>query len=956
MDNEMNNFMQMNEDMFEDDFDRDEPDEELPTQSADRDEDEDFPVQSVEDLFADDLDVEQQGVYEISEDGLPVDKWEEKYQEEKDLPDELSEEQKAENEKAVLFPPDKENGFIVSTPPSPEVIEILSMYIDSHKLVFEEVEKEMEKREKRPIVRHYDESIEQKYDEIRELEEKIKNLNDKIVVEEENDPNGEEIQKLFKEKEELENKTVSLNNEIKSIAVKKMNLPKSSFAKPKEEKGFGHKVRITAVVCAIISLFFAVQSISYTNFCVAEKKETPSAMGAAFGWLTEADVPFDLSITDKSLSNGLTTFFIILVVSAIIAAIALASADTKKKSRVGHEHGNARLGTNKDFQKFKNTFMDMESQKKPNPMMTDPDYIDNNMLFGMKNGEYLALSLNNKKVNRSANVLVIGGTGTGKTFKYIKPNILQENCSMIITDPSGDIFRSFAPYLLSRGYNVYLFNASDFTLSNHYNPLLNVYDSNGNISETQVDVLVDLYMKNAKAGKEAGGGDPFWDKSEKAFMTAIIYYVLESDEFGTDGSKVEEDGTQWDKCFSTVLKLVQQAKVDDETDEDSPLTQRMNAWFKEMDRIGKPYKCKQYYDTFLIAPQKTANTILITTAVDLQIFSTFEVDRITRLDYEHSQMNIDIDKIATQQSYLFLGIPQSHQAYNFLIAMLYSQLYSRLYELGERKLRGKYHIGYRAGTPVFDYFDSFEEALDFFNHITKDDIEEVGYINSQKMYNIMYKNKCYKSSVLKEPLEKFIEDIDAGKMIIWAGDEFAGGDPALPIHVNFLLDEFKNIGEIPNFLTILSTSRKYRIGSHVVIQDIGQLKTLYKENEHETLLANVDTTIFLGSILQEDKETIQKMLGKTTIRQKSTSSSNSGLSTSYTPTEVDLMSIDQIAAINQNGRDDEIVIIRDTTPYVCRKLLLTEHRRWCKVQEVKKKGINAENFYRNNNENDLYKN
>ena len=134
----------------------------------------------------------------------------------------------------------------------------------------------MEKREKRPTVRHYDETIEQKYDEIKELEEKIKNLNDKIVIENESDPNGEEIQKLFKEKEELENKKISLNNEIKSIAVKKMNLPKSSFAKPKEEKSFGHRVRITAIVCAIISLFFAAQSISYTNFCVAEKKETPS--------------------------------------------------------------------------------------------------------------------------------------------------------------------------------------------------------------------------------------------------------------------------------------------------------------------------------------------------------------------------------------------------------------------------------------------------------------------------------------------------------------------------------------------------------------------------------------------------------------------------------------------------------------------------------------------------------
>ena len=123
-------------------------------------------------------------------------------------------------------------------------------------------------------------------------------------------------------------------------------------------------------------------------------------------------------------------------------------------------------------------------------------------------GQELGLSLNNKKVNRSANVLVIGGTGTGKTFKYIKPNLLQENASVIVTDPSGDIFRSFAPYLLSKGYNVYLFNASDFGMSNHYNPLMNVFDSNGEISENQVNILVDLYMKNAKAGKEAGGGDP----------------------------------------------------------------------------------------------------------------------------------------------------------------------------------------------------------------------------------------------------------------------------------------------------------------------------------------------------------------------------------------------------------------------------------------------------------------
>lgn len=604
----------------------------------------------------------------------------------------------------------------------------------------------------------------------------------------------------------------------------------------------------------------------------------------------------------------------------------------------------------------------------------DSTHIDNNMLFGVYNGEYLGLSLNNKKVNRSANVLVIGGTGTGKTFKYIKPNILQENCSMVVTDPSGDIFRSFAPYLLSKGYNVYLFNASDFTLSNYYNPLLNVFDSNMNISETQVNILVDLYMKNAKAGKEAGGGDPFWDKSEKAFMTSLIYYTLEEDEeLLINGFKCEDEsarecenlkeqrdasgkvmreagtvqGMEGGRCFSTILKLVQEAKVSDDDDVKSALTYRLEDFFRRKPKN----KTKLYYDTFLIAPQKTANTILITTAVDLQIFSTKEVDLITRENKDYPEMNINIDKMATQQSYLFLGIPQSHQAFNFLIAMLYSQLYGRLYELGERKLRGKYHIGYRVGTPVFDYFDSFEEAKAFYETLTKDNIQEADYVNNQKIYHIDFhygnqKMRHYKSSVLREPLEKLVDDID--KMYIWGGDDFAGGDPSLPIHVNFLLDEFKNIGEIPNFLTILSTSRKYRIGSHVVIQDIGQLKTMYKDGEHETVLANVDTTIFLGSILKEDKEQIQKMLGKTTIRQKSTSSSNSGLSTSYTPTEVDLMSIDEIGAINDpaKNRDDEIVIIRDVTPYVCQKLNLTKHCRWKDVQAVKKLKINPELYYR----------
>lgn len=556
------------------------------------------------------------------------------------------------------------------------------------------------------------------------------------------------------------------------------------------------------------------------------------------------------------------------------------------------------------------------------------------MLFSKHTG----LSLDNKMTNRSANVLVIGGTGTGKTFRYIKPNILQENCSMVITDPSGDIFRSFAPYLLTKGYNVYIFNLNNMALSNHYNPLLNVYDSNGEISEIQVDILVDLYMKNAKAGKESGGGDPFWDKSEKAFITGIIYYILENDAFAKE-----------DKCFNTVLRKVQEAKAEcDENGEpqDTQLTKEIKEWQARMERQGRSIKTPIYYDTFLIAPEKTANTILITTAVDLQIFATSDVDRITRYNTKYPELNINLDDIATTQSYLFLGIPQSHQAYNFLVAMLYSQLYGRLYELGERKLRNKWHIGEFKGIPKFAPFDSKEQAEDFFKNVTTANIEETEYVNATKMYLLKYKNVVYKKSIRRETIEELIHNLN--NMQIWQN---GGGDPSLPIHVNFLLDEFKNIGEIPNFLTILSTSRKYRIGSHVVIQDIGQIKTMYKDGEHETLLANVDTTIFLGSILHDDKEAIQKMLGKTTIRQKSTSSSNSGISTSYTPTEVDLLSLDQISAINQNGRNDCIVIVRDCTPFVDEKLNLLEHKRWKDVCAVK--NFDLERYYINNNSIDI---
>ena len=566
--------------------------------------------------------------------------------------------------------------------------------------------------------------------------------------------------------------------------------------------------------------------------------------------------------------------------------------------------------------------------------------IDNNILFGMKNGEFYGLSMNNKLVNRSANALIIGGTGTGKTYKYVKPNLLQENCSMIVTDPSGDIFKSFAPYLISRGYNVQLFNVSDPTYSCFYNPLNYIYDTSGKISELAVEVLISLFVENAKTTPEGGGGsqDPFWETAEKMLLQGIMYYVLECDDFPKEK-----------KTFRQIYSLIQEAKVDDDSDEENPLTQQIITWDERMRATGKTPKTMDYYKSFMVTPQKTANTVVTECLNDLKIFVTEDIARVTSYNETYKDANIDLDKIAAQQSYLFLCIPQTHKAFNFLVTMLYAQLYNRLYELGEKALRNKWHIGYRVGTPIFDYFNSEEEAKEFYETVNKkDNIVEKDYMNGTKIYHLMWHGHSFKSSFVKKALEESIDSLD--RMYIWSGDELAGGDPALSVQVIFLLDEFANLPPIPEFLTKLATCRKYRIGSHIIIQNTGQIETIYSKGnkQHENLFANVDTTIFLGSIKQEDKEFIQKAIGKTTIRQKSTSMSKSGRSTSYTPTQVDVLSIDQIEQLNKGRRDDCIVIVRDCTPMVLNKLLLNKHPRYKLVKKCKIKEKDLRRYYTNN--------
>ena len=431
-----------------------------------------------------------------------------------------------------------------------------------------------------------------------------------------------------------------------------------------------------------------------------------------------------------------------------------------------------RLANKRDLKKFRKMFTDK-----------DPHY---NHIFAKD----IAMSLNHQQTNRNHNVLVIGGTGTGKTGKYMYPNIMQCNASMVINDPDGLTFKEFAPYLIQNGYMVYHFDAAEPDCSSHYNPLMNVYDKDGSISPVKIDALVALCIKNAKAGREKGGGDPFWEKSEKAFLTAVIYYVLENDDIPME-----------DKCFHTVLEKIRQTrkvpKSDKQTDD---FDKEFTSWREKCEKAGREIKAPIYYDVYLMAPKETAKTIVETTLIDLQIFADPKIDALTRhkSEYEYTHKQIDFDTIAQYPTALFVRIPKGN---TLLSDLFYSQLYTRLYEFGEKISYHKYLIRDRNDTSAFACFDTMSEAVHFKKHAT---IVEREYQDGYSVYHIVDQGKIYRSCVSRDALEtvlKQLPDMEVVEKVNY---------PGLPIHVDFYLDEFESISPIPNFLTILATCRKYR--------------------------------------------------------------------------------------------------------------------------------------------------
>lgn len=539
------------------------------------------------------------------------------------------------------------------------------------------------------------------------------------------------------------------------------------------------------------------------------------------------------------------SFKITLMVAFALGIYALMKYTSRKRlHRKGVEHGSARWANEKE-EKFLADRMSAGSKpkrgkdaaqqslrtatkpekKKGKKPPKSPFETDNNILLTQE----VRMSLNTRQHRENLNVLVIGGSGSGKSRFYVKPNIMQLNTSYVVTDPKGELLRSCGRLLKKAGYEIRVFNLIDMSHSNNYNPFNYIYDKDGNINKTYVMKMVNCLMKNTKQ-EGASGGDQFWDDSTKALTLAIAFYLLEK--------KTDENGNSLDRNFSTVMKMMRLAEISEQDENHrSPLDEMMD----ELRGENPHSMAVSFYADFKKAPAETAKSILISAAVRFAAFNLPEVADLTHTD------NIHLDTLGDRKTALFIIIPSSDATFNFLAAMMYTQLFDTLYDTANFKYGGR-----------------------------------------------------------------------------------------LPVHVRCLLDEFANVGTIPDFDKLLATMRSMEISANIIIQNLAQLKKMY-DKSWEILTGNCDSLLFLGGQEASTLEAISKSLGKETIdvvsqnrtrshKSPSTSENNSILGR-------ELMTTDELKVMKPN---ECVLIVRALYPFFCHKFDIEKHQNYKYLEDSNK--------------------
>ena len=523
----------------------------------------------------------------------------------------------------------------------------------------------------------------------------------------------------------------------------------------------------------------------------------------------------------------------------------------------------------------------------------------------------------------NCNTLVIGEPGTGKSRGYVKPNLLQMNCSYIVTDPSGDILKQVGETLYRFGYNVRIFDLSNKTHCSTYNPMKYCY------KDDDVKSLVNAFIENTNTGGENSSADPFWDAAMNAYLCAIISLLVN---YGDNPDIM--DGYIYRKDFANLCDLARMSNepldekyMDDATYKAKPsektqlghifnnLKNHEELW--EDDGKGtkkEPYCLKKWRD-FVTTPGKTADTILATAKVRLDAFNIDAIANLTSTDTIH------LEDFGTKRDVLFIIIPVRDKTYNFLTSFMYTQLFDILYNRGEHHVQKSYTLQLKDKEFVKWYDETYskEEVDEDVEIIKASHIEKVivDKGNDDYYYEIIDKLGRVVSRRPTEVLaEKYLKDLKEAELKKHSEESVEN-----PIHIRFLQDEFANTGKVPNYPALLTTVRKYNISCDIIIQGTSQLKEMYKET-WGVIDVGCYITVFLGGTEKETTEFISQKMGKMTTIVGNISIDNKKFSHSNNADGQELMTPDEIGRLPNS---DMLVLITGHYPLRLKKYNYPSH-------------------------------
>ncbi|MCR5025258.1 MAG: type IV secretory system conjugative DNA transfer family protein [Lachnospiraceae bacterium] len=516
----------------------------------------------------------------------------------------------------------------------------------------------------------------------------------------------------------------------------------------------------------------------------------------------------------------------------LLYLIVYVKSKNAKKFRQGGEYGSARWGTGKDILPF-----------------MDPVF-ENNIILTKTEFLTMARIVKDPKYGRNKNVIVIGGSGSGKTRFFVLPNVMQMHSSYVLSDPKGEILRASGK-MLQRGipkkdkndrivrdekgrvvyepYEIKVFNTIDFSKSMKYNPFAYIR------SEKDILKLVNTLMKNTK-GESSTSQDPFWEKAERLLYTAYIGYLW-------------YEAPPNEQNFETLIDMIDLSQT---REEEEGYENVIDGLFKELEAKDPQHFAVRQYKKYKLAAAKTAKSILISCGARLAPFDIAEVRDLTERD------ELELDKLGERRTALFVIISDTDNTFNFLAAILYSQLFNLLCEKADNDYNG-----------------------------------------------------------------------------------------FLPVHVRCIIDEFANLGKIPQFEKLIATIRSRNISASIILQSKSQLKALYKDNA-DTIEGNADCTLFLGGKEQTTLKELEAVLGKETIDLYNTSDTrgmNPSYGLNYQKTGKQLMSRDEIAVMDG---DRCILQVRGVRPFLSDKYDITRHRNYHLLAEYSKKNVfNIDKYIKN---------